>query len=90
MLTSEQLASRRPGPCIRCGWCLADCPVGLDPPALLEAVEVRTDEHERIREIARLYPHACVDCGVCSYVCPAGLPLAEGAARARSLVSLSS
>ena len=28
-----------PGPCINCGWCQDDCPVGLDPQLLLEAAE---------------------------------------------------
>ncbi|HOM50033.1 MAG TPA: hypothetical protein PLQ89_08410 [Phycisphaerae bacterium] len=62
-----------PGPCIRCGWCQDDCPVGLDPRALLNLAE-RAD----VSRAAALYPQACLECGVCSYVCPAELPLAEG------------
>jgi electron transport complex protein RnfC len=84
LLSARQVAVRRPGPCIRCGWCLEDCPVGLDPPGLLEAVESLD-----VNEIARLLPHACLDCGICSFVCPAALPLAEGAARARTYVTVS-
>ncbi len=58
-------------PCIHCGWCVEDCPVGLDPSTLidLESRSVCDDVN-----LARL--HACVDCGLCSYVCPAQLPLA--------------
>jgi electron transport complex protein RnfC len=84
LLSPRQAAVRRPGPCIRCGWCLEDCPVGLDPPGLLEAVESLD-----ANEIARLLPHACLDCGICSFVCPVALPLAEGAARARTYVTVS-
>ena len=93
LLTEEQVAVRQPGPCIRCGWCLEDCPVGLDPPDCLAAVEsepnnARPDKDDRRDRIARLFPHACLGCGICSYVCPAGLSLTEGVARARALVSI--
>jgi Na+-translocating ferredoxin:NAD+ oxidoreductase subunit C len=84
LLSSGQVRLRQPGPCIRCGWCLEDCPVGLDPPSLLEAVETG-----RVQDIAGLWPHACLGCGICSYVCPADLPLAEGVARARTRVPAS-
>ncbi len=101
LLSDEQPVARKPGPCIRCGWCTDDCPVGLDPTSVLDAVEAyhldadtlakrcgrgKIDLAERIEDIAVLYPHACLGCGVCSYVCPASLPLAEGLARACALV----
>lgn len=101
LLTDEQPVARAPGPCIRCGWCTDDCPVGLDPPSVLDAVEAyhldadllakhrdrgKINLTERVEELAALYPHACLGCGVCSYVCPASLPLAEGLARACALV----
>jgi electron transport complex protein RnfC len=70
-----------PGPCVRCGWCQEDCPVGLDPQALLDRME-----RDRLTEAAGLYPHACTECGVCSYVCPAELPLAEAVGRLKQLV----
>ncbi len=65
-----------PGPCIRCGWCQDGCPVGLDPQALLDAVE-RGDK----AAAGWLHPGACLGCGLCSYVCPAELPLAQAATR---------
>lgn len=61
-----------PGPCVRCGWCQEDCPVGLDPQRLLDLVERGEQE-----QAGRYYPQACVECGLCSYVCPAELPLAQ-------------
>lgn len=82
LLSNEQVVVPRPGPCVRCGWCIEHCPVGLDPPALLAAVEGDSDAETKSREIAGLYPHACLGCGICSYVCPAGLSLTEGVARA--------
>ena len=74
--TGEHVPS--PGPCIRCGWCQEDCPVGLEPQALLDAAE-----RGRWSAGRRLHPDACVECGLCSYICPAELPLAEGVARVR-------
>ena len=68
-----------PVPCIHCGWCVEDCPVGLNPSELmdLEAEETCDDA-----ELAHL--QVCVDCGLCSYVCPAQLPLAASIRRART------
>ncbi|MBI4580488.1 MAG: SLBB domain-containing protein [Planctomycetes bacterium] len=71
-----------PGPCVRCGWCQDDCPVGLDPQALLDLAE-RGD----VTAATAWHPRACVECGLCSYVCPAQLPLAEGVARLKRAVS---
>jgi len=82
LLSARQAAVRRPRACIRCGWCLEDCPVGLDPPSLLMAAEAG-----RADDIARLFPHACLACGICTYVCPSELPLAEGVAKARARVA---
>jgi len=65
-----------PGPCVRCGWCQEDCPVGLDPQALLDCSERRD-----LVGAATRFPAACIECGVCSYVCPTELPLAEGVSR---------
>jgi len=72
-----------PGPCIHCGWCQEDCPVGLDPQALLDVLE-----RDRRARAGELYPHACIDCGLCSYVCPAELPLAEAVMKLKELVPI--
>jgi len=74
--------SRPPEPqpieCIHCGWCVEDCPVGLEPVSLLqlEAMErISVEDRERLL--------ACIDCGLCSYVCPSELPLAAAIRRTR-------
>jgi len=72
-----------PGPCVRCGWCQEDCPVGLDPQALLDLMERGCFD-----EASRWYPHACVECGLCSYVCPVELPLAEAVRQLKQRVAI--
>ncbi len=79
LLTARRLpagGAREPRSCVRCGWCVDDCPVGLDPAKLYHLAEQEGDARARA-----LRPAACIDCGVCSYVCPSQLPLADGIAR---------
>src|SRR5262249_5786174 len=63
-------------PCIHCGWCVEDCPVGIDPVWLTsgEAPAAPTYRDEL---------QACIDCGLCTYVCPSQLPLAADIRNAR-------
>jgi len=67
-----------PSSCIRCGWCIEDCPVGLDPPALMQL-----ESRSQCSTAERHYLDACIDCGLCSHVCPTQLPLAETIRRTR-------
>ena len=62
----------QPGPCIRCGWCVEDCPVGINPALLADAAEAQRPDRR-----ARSTAHLCIECNICSYVCPARLPLRE-------------
>ncbi len=59
-----------PDPCIRSGWCVENCPVRINPAALLEAAQ---DNDSAMAETYGL--DACIECGICSYVCPSRLPL---------------
>lgn len=67
-----------PVPCVHCGWCVEDCPVGLDP---TEMMNLESRAECAPIEFSRL--QACVDCGLCSHVCPSQLPLAETVERTR-------
>jgi len=85
LVDRDAVRTPRPGPCVRCGWCQEDCPVGLDPRALLEIME-----RNELTEAHRHYAHACIECGLCSYVCPAELPLADAAARVKRMAPIAS
>lgn len=67
-----------PLPCVHCGWCVEDCPVGLNP---AELMQLEAEEACSAADLTLL--NACVDCGLCSYVCPAQLPLAASIRRSR-------
>ena len=59
--------------CIRCGRCVAACPLTLEPVTLMHAYE-REDKEA----LQRLGINTCMDCGCCAYVCPAQIPLVQG------------
>lgn len=62
----------QPGPCIRCGWCVEDCPVGINPALLADLAE-----SGRWQGGARHHAETCIECNICSYVCPSRLPVME-------------
>jgi electron transport complex protein RnfC len=63
---------RRVFPCIKCGECVASCPMGLNP-SLLGMLAARREYDA----MAAHHLNACFECGSCSYVCPANLPLVQ-------------
>ena len=70
-LTDPAPAAENPT-CIRCGKCLAACPMGLQPLNMYRYVNAGDKD-----ELRRLNLEDCMDCGCCSYVCPGRLPLVE-------------
>ncbi len=68
-----------PEPCIHCGWCIEDCPVGIEPPHLFQLEALAHCD-----PVQRAHLRACIDCGLCTFVCPTQLPLAETLKRTRA------
>ena len=58
--------------CLRCGKCVAVCPMGLQPLYLY-----RYTVCGEIGELDRLHLLDCMECGSCAYTCPGKLPLVE-------------
>jgi len=70
--TLEQ-ASHTVMPCIRCGRCLAVCPVMLNPSEL----GLLAGKRQYDTMATRYHLNDCFECGCCSYVCPANIPLVQ-------------
>ncbi|MBN2081996.1 electron transport complex subunit RsxC [bacterium] len=69
-LTKDELIVAEEDPCLRCGRCVSDCPMGLVPTelmslAMLGRFEEATDALD------------CVECGTCAFVCPSNRRLVQ-------------
>ena len=71
-LTDEEIDTDPLSPCIRCGWCLDACPMGLEPKEIGVYVEAN-----RAEDTAQFGVFECFECGSCAYVCPAKRPLVQ-------------
>jgi electron transport complex protein RnfC len=58
--------------CIRCGWCVDACPMGLSPNDIGIHVEAGRPE-----DTAQFGVFECFECGCCAYVCPSKRPLVQ-------------
>lgn len=71
-MTAADAALPTASACIRCGKCIAHCPLNLMPCELETAYN--TGNMERL---AALKANLCMECGCCSYGCPAHRPLVQ-------------
>lgn len=67
--------------CIRCGRCVAGCPMHLMPTLLEKYAELGNTE-----ELDRLGAMCCMECGTCAYNCPAGRPLVQAIRMGKALL----
>jgi Na+-translocating ferredoxin:NAD+ oxidoreductase subunit C len=72
VLTEAEVRGTDAHPCIRCGRCIAACPLFLNPQRLGSLA--RAGRYEEMQE-AHLAD--CMLCGCCAYVCPSHIPLAQ-------------
>ena len=71
-LADEEIDSRPHSQCIRCGWCVEACPMGLEPKEVAIHVEAG-----RAQDTTKFGVFECFECGCCAYVCPAKRPLVQ-------------
>lgn len=71
-LTEEEIDASRHSQCIRCGWCVDVCPMGLSPKEIGIYVEGGWAE-----ETAKFGVFECFECGCCAYICPSKRPLVQ-------------
>lgn len=68
----EDVVEEEPSDCIRCGRCVAACPMHLQPLTIEHHVR-----HNNIAELERFSIMTCIECGSCAYVCPARRKLVQ-------------
>ena len=73
MAASESAPSPEAMACIRCGECVAACPLQLHPAEL--GLLARRGEIQAMVDDWQL--ERCFECGCCAYVCPSHIPLVQ-------------
>lgn len=69
-----------PSPCIRCGRCIAACPMGLSPVEIAGAFKSGD-----VPLLDKLMADLCMACGTCTYVCPAKRPVSQNTTLAKAM-----
>ncbi len=72
LLTADQVPQVKAEPCIRCGTCVRNCPMGLEP-----TIIARWVEKDRMDDVEAWDALDCIECGCCSYGCPSSIPLVQ-------------
>ncbi|MBR6595068.1 MAG: electron transport complex subunit RsxC [Oscillospiraceae bacterium] len=67
--------------CLRCGKCVAVCPMRLQPLYMY-----RFTNAGRVEELQRLNLMDCMECGSCAFTCPGKLPLVETFRKGKQMV----
>ncbi|MEN6384294.1 MAG: electron transport complex subunit RsxC [Phycisphaerales bacterium] len=70
VLAQKDIVKRNQTPCIRCGRCIASCPVNINPTKIAHGVK-----HNQLDIAQQYYMSACIECGCCTYICPADIDL---------------
>lgn len=71
-LAEDEIDTNPHSQCIRCGWCVNACPMGLEPKEI--AIHVEAGRPEDTKQFGVF---ECFECGCCAYVCPAKRPLVQ-------------
>lgn len=83
-LNEEDSILPEPMPCIRCGRCLAVCPMNLVPTFLEKAAKKKN-----LEELKKYNVMTCMECGCCTYNCPAGRQLVQSIRLGKSILRAS-
>ena len=80
LLKDENGAADNPV-CLRCGKCVAVCPMRLQPLYLYRYENVKD-----VEKLQKLNLLDCIECGSCAFTCPGKLPLVEHFRRGKAIV----
>lgn len=79
--TEEEADKEAPSNCIRCGKCVAVCPMGLIPSALQ-----KNAIHGHLDAFMAQNGMDCIECGCCSYTCPAKREIVQSIRTAKAAI----
>lgn len=71
-LSKKDAEPPEPTPCIKCGRCIAKCPMSLMPPNIEMAYELKSPELLQQYKV-----NMCAECACCAFTCPAKRPLVQ-------------
>jgi len=71
-LSGKDAEAPTPSACIKCGRCIAQCPMNLMPSFIEDAFE-----RKKVDLLRKYKVNLCVECGCCAYLCPSKRPLAQ-------------
>jgi len=79
--TDDELSFQKTVSCVRCGDCVAHCPMGLSP-ALLNSYAKVGD----LDMLTKLGIMDCIECGICSYTCQCRNPITQNIKTAKAKI----
>lgn len=79
--TEEELNDRKTVNCVKCGDCVAHCPMGLTP-ALLNSY-AKVNDFDMLNKLNIM---DCIECGVCSYTCQCRNPITQNIKTAKAKI----
>ena len=71
-LSAKDVEAAEPSACIKCGRCIAKCPINLMPSHVEDAFELK-----KVDLLRKYKVNMCAECSSCAFVCPARRPLAQ-------------
>jgi electron transport complex protein RnfC len=71
-LSKDEISVEEIKACVRCGKCVQNCPMGVEP--LFVTAHVQLDLIEEALDLGLMN---CCECGICAYVCPSNRPLVQ-------------
>lgn len=79
--TAEDAVLKPETDCIRCGRCVAACPMSLMPTNIVKAAKMKDADALKKAGVA-----VCMECGSCAFACPAGKPLVQHMRLAKAIL----
>ncbi|MFH1622332.1 MAG: electron transport complex subunit RsxC [Candidatus Omnitrophota bacterium] len=82
LLDKDEIVEAEGEFCLRCGECVAECPMGLEPGLI--SLAIAKDK----LDLAESYGVMdCIECGLCSYICPANRNLVQAIQSAKKKIN---